>query len=214
MDDKTIIISCAGMGSRLGAGIPKALVEVCGKPIIIRQLELLKNFDDIRVVVGFMADKVIETVQAYRRDVLFAFNHDYKTTGTAASFTKGLMQSPAKKMTVALDGDLLVRPEDLKNFLDSDEELVGGCISGTDNPVLMSLDKEHRVTEFSREHGDLEWTGLAQVMTEKLTGGSHHVYHLLEPLMPIKVMKISTREIDTENDFNNAVQWIENGYKE
>lgn len=107
MNEKTIIISCAGMGNRLGAGIPKALVKVCEKPIIIRQLELLDDYSDIRVVVGYMADKVIETVQAYRKDVLFAFNFDYKTTGTAASFSKGLMQAPAKKMTVALDGDYL-----------------------------------------------------------------------------------------------------------
>lgn len=214
MNEKTIIISCAGMGNRLGAGIPKALVKVCGKPIIIRQLELLDDYSDIRVVVGYMSDKVIETVQAYRKDVLFAFNFDYKTTGTAASFSKGLMQAPAKKMTVALDGDLLVCPDDLKAFLDSEEELVGGCVPGTDNPVLMSLDQNNRVIEFSRERGELEWTGLAQVKSERLTGGTQHVYHLLEPLMPLKVMKISTREIDTENDYNNAVHWIENGYKD
>ncbi|MCR5317977.1 MAG: NTP transferase domain-containing protein [Treponema sp.] len=214
MDDKTIIISCAGMGNRLGAGIPKALVKVCGKPIIIRQLELLNEYSDIRVVVGYMADKVIETVQAYRKDVLFAFNFDYKTTGTAASFSKGFMQAPTKKMTVALDGDLLVRPSDLKKFLESEEELVGGCIPGTDNPVLMSLDEENRVTEFSRERGILEWTGLAQCASNRISLGTHHIYHLLEPLMPLKVMEISTREIDTENDYNNAVQWIKNGYEE
>ena len=62
-DNKTIIISCAGMGTRLGAGVPKAIVNVGDKPIIIRQLELLDDFEDVRVVVGFQADKVIEIVQ-------------------------------------------------------------------------------------------------------------------------------------------------------
>ena len=211
-NNKTIIISCAGMGTRLGAGVPKAIVNVGDKPIIIRQLELLDDFDDVRVVVGFQADKVIEIVQKYRRDVMFCFNNDFRTTGTAASFSKGVVN--AKEYAVALDGDLLVHPDDLLSFLSRDEELIGGCVPGTDNPVLMTLDDKEQVIEFSRERGSLEWTGLAQIKTERLVPGTKHVYQMLEPLMPIKVMKIRTKEIDTMNDYDNAVRWIENGYKD
>lgn len=211
-DNKTIIISCAGMGTRLGAGVPKAIVDVGGKPIIIRQLECLDDFDDVRVVVGFQADKVIETVQKYRKDIMFCFNNDFRTTGTAASFSKGLIN--AKEYAVALDGDLLVHPDDLKDFLSRNEELIGGCVPTTDNPVLMTLNEKNQVVEFSREHGRLEWTGLAQVRTERLVPGKKHVYMMLEPLMPINVMKIRTKEIDTMNDYDNAVRWIENGYSE
>jgi len=200
------------MGTRLGAGVPKAIVNVGDKPIIIRQLELLDDFDDVRVVVGFQADKVIEIVQKYRRDVMFCFNNDFRTTGTAASFSKGVIN--AKEYAVALDGDLLVHPDDLLSFLSRDEELIGGCVPGTDNPVLMTLDDKEQVIEFSRERGSLEWTGLAQIKTERLVPGTKHVYQMLEPLMPIKVMKIRTKEIDTMNDYDNAVRWIENGYKD
>ena len=49
---KTIVISCAGMGTRLGIGSTKALIDIDGKPLMIRQLELLKDYDDIRVVMG------------------------------------------------------------------------------------------------------------------------------------------------------------------
>lgn len=45
----TIIISCAGMGTRLGIGSTKALVNINGKPLIIHQLEQLKEYDDIRI---------------------------------------------------------------------------------------------------------------------------------------------------------------------
>ena len=38
---RTVIISCAGMGSRLGFGCTKALVEVEGKSLLARHLELL-----------------------------------------------------------------------------------------------------------------------------------------------------------------------------
>lgn len=82
---RTVIIGCAGMGNRLGLGTTKALVEVEGKPLIIHHLQHLDNEKDVRVVVGYQAGKVIRTVNEYRKDVLFVFNHDYKTTGTGAS---------------------------------------------------------------------------------------------------------------------------------
>ena len=53
---KTIVISCAGMGTRLGIGTTKALIDIEGKPLILRQLEILKDFDDIRIVVGYQME--------------------------------------------------------------------------------------------------------------------------------------------------------------
>ena len=212
MKDVTIIISCAGMGTRLGIGTTKALVDVNGKPLIIHQLEALKDYDDIRIVVGYQAEKVISVVKEYRNDISFAFNYDYETTGTAASFSKGIVG--ARKYSVAFDGDLLVNPDDLKMFLEYDGECIGGCEPTTDNPVLMSLNDKHQVVEFSRDHGDLEWTGLAKIKTERLLPGDKHVYMMLEPLMPIDVLKIRTKEIDTQNDYENALKWVQNGFNE
>lgn len=208
--DKTIIISCAGMGTRLGIGSTKALVDIAGKPLIIHQMELLREYDDIRIVVGYQAEKVIEIVKAYRADVMFCFNYDYETTGTAASLSKGLIC--ARKFVVAFDGDLLVHPDDMETFLCQDEECIGGCIPTTDNPVLMTLDTENRVVAFSRTEGSLEWTGLAQLKSARLKPGSGHVYQMIEPIVPIKTLKIRTKEIDTMNDYENAIQWINNGY--
>ena len=73
------------MGNRLGMGTTKALVEVDGKPLIIRHLEMLKDETDIRVVVGYQAEQVINVVKEYREDVMFVFNHNYRNTGTGAS---------------------------------------------------------------------------------------------------------------------------------
>lgn len=206
----TIVISCAGMGTRLGIGTTKALVDVAGKPLILHQLEQLKDFDDIRVVVGFQAEKVIETVNNYRNDITFAFNYNYKTTGTAASFYKGLLG--AREYVVAFDGDLLVNPDDLKEFLQVKGECIGACIPTTDNPVLMKIEN-NQVVGFSNE-GQLEWTGLAKIKTSRITEGDKHVYMMIEPLLPINVMKIRTKEIDTQNDYENAVRWVENGYND
>ena len=60
---RTVIISCAGMGNRLGLGTTKALVEVEGKPLIMHHLEKLKDERDIRVVVGYQAEQ--ELVQVW-----------------------------------------------------------------------------------------------------------------------------------------------------
>ena len=117
---KTIVISCAGMGTRLGIGSTKALIDIDGKPLIIRQLELLKDFDDIRIVVGYQMEKVIEVVNSYRKDILFVFNHDYRNTGTGGSFSRAIKH--AAELVVSLDGDLLVHPDDLMRVLHSDKE--------------------------------------------------------------------------------------------
>ncbi len=212
---KTIVISCAGMGTRLGIGTTKALIDVDGKPLIVRQLEMLSQYDDIRVVVGYQYQKVIDMVRTVRDDVIFAFNHNYKTTGTGASFMIGAAH--AREMVVSLDGDLLVHPDDLKAFLESGEELVGGASPSTDNPVLMTVQETEGgplIQAFSRERGAYEWTGLMQVRTSRLQGGTGHVYQLLEPLLPLKMMEIRTREIDTMADYEHAVAWIRNGYRD
>lgn len=210
--DITIIISCAGMGTRLGIGTTKALVDIDGKPLILHQLELLKQYDDIRVVVGYQAEKVIDVVRKYRSDILFAFNYDYKTTGTAASFSKGLLN--ARKYAVAFDGDLLVHPDDMQRFLDYEGECIGGCLPTTDNPVRMILNEQQQVIAFSQDCGELEWTGLAKLRTNRLKPSTEHVYMMIEPLIPLDVIQIRTKEIDTLNDYEKALNWIRNGYRE
>ena len=43
INNKTVIISCAGIGKRLGRGVPKEIVEVCGEEFILRTLKLLDD---------------------------------------------------------------------------------------------------------------------------------------------------------------------------
>lgn len=211
--DTTIVISCAGMGTRLGIGCTKALVEIIDKPLILHQLELLNDYDDICIVVGYQAEQVIDVVTKFRKDIRFAFNYDYKTTGTAASLSKALLGS--RKYIVTLDGDLLVHPDDLKKVINFDGECICGCVPTTDNPVLMETQINNNletVIEFSREHGNYEWTGLAKIETNRLVSGNQHVYQMLEPLLPLPLKVIRSQEIDTINDYEKAINWIKNNY--
>ena len=210
---RTIIIGCAGMGNRLGLGTTKALVEIDGKPLILHHLQYLDNEEDVRVVVGYQAEKVIEVVNTYRKDVLFVFNHDYKTTGTGASVA--LASKYANEYILSLDGDLLIHPEDMKNILDSRNEFVGGNPIESDDPWMLQTYEQNgkeMVSAFSKCVGNYEWNGVTQMLSSKMVKGIGHVFQLIEPYLPIEFMNIRTREIDTINDYERAIEWVKNGY--
>ncbi|MEO5894714.1 MAG: NTP transferase domain-containing protein [Vicinamibacterales bacterium] len=63
MTGRTLIIPAAGTGSRLGAAVPKALVPVCGVPMVVRLLNLYQSWvDNVVVVVSPAAREAIATV--------------------------------------------------------------------------------------------------------------------------------------------------------
>src|SRR5947209_20101025 len=79
------IISAAGTGSRLGMNVPKCLVRVAGRRIVEWQLDLLWEVRDVRIVVGFLEDEVIECVRGIRPHVIFVRNPRYGVTSTLQS---------------------------------------------------------------------------------------------------------------------------------
>ncbi len=210
---RTVIISCAGMGSRLGLGSTKALLEVGGKSLIIRHLEMLDHEKDIRVVVGYQAESVIEAVRKYREDILFVFNHRYRETGTGASVA--LAAKYANEYILSLDGDLLVHPEDMKKVLACSHEFVSGGVPGTDDPGMLPTDKVHGreyVSAFSKNTGTYEWNGITQMKSQKMQNGTGHVFQLIEPYLPVPFLELRTCEIDTVNDYERALEWVKNGF--
>lgn len=62
MSETVAIVSAAGSGERLGAGIPKAFVELCGQTMLERAVDGLLNSGVIdRVVVAVPADRIADT---------------------------------------------------------------------------------------------------------------------------------------------------------
>lgn len=210
---RTVIISCAGMGNRLGLGTTKALIEIEGKPLILRHLEMLEKEKDIRIVVGYQAEKVIEAVRNYRNDILFVFNHKYRETGTGASVA--LAAHYANEYILSLDGDLLIHPEDMEKILDCEHEFVSGGIPDTDDPWMLQTYKEgdrEFVSSFSRNEGNYEWNGVTQIKSAKMLKGNGYVFQMIEPYLPIPFMELRTKEIDTVNDYERAVAWVKGNY--
>lgn len=207
-DETTVVICCAGMGTRLGIGTTKALLDINGTPLIIRQLEQLKEFDDIRIVVGFQAERLIQVVKEYRRDIVFAFNYDYESTGVVDSLQKGLLAS--RKYVISMDGDVLTNPDDFKAFTQFRGECLAVSKITSDEPVKVHI-KEGYVTLLSKDSGNMQWPGIVKIQLEKLWNDSSHVYELLNKQLPLKAFNIRSRTIDTQDDYDKAVEWFGRG---
>ena len=199
---KSVIISCAGIGSRLGLGQTKALINLHGKSLIAWQLEAFKEVEDLRIVVGYQANDVIEEVLRYRKDVIFVFNHRYFETKTGASLYLGAQH--ANDLIIAWDGDLLVHPDDIKTILDADYEFIGCADKSSEEAVYVNTNQNGEVISFSRENGDYEWTGPACIKRDKLSYISGNVFNQLEPFLPMKGLKVRAYDIDTYQDYLNV----------
>ena len=211
ISNKTVIISCAGMGTRLKMNVPKATIDIDGKPLLIRTLEMLDDVKDIRIIVGYKADSVINLAKQYRKDLTFIYNHDYINTGTGASVLLGAKN--ARKYILTIDGDIIIHPEDMKKILQAKKEFVGVCDISTDGPVL-TITKGKNVIGFSREEGGYEWTGVTMLKSDNLPKTTGHTYQIIEPLLPISYKKIRQKEIDTPHDYENAIKWVKNNYND
>lgn len=212
----TVSLNCAGSGQRLGLGQTKALVDILGRPLIHWQLDLLEEVTDLRVVVGYNAPDVISTVTSRRPDAIFVINHDYAHTATGDSLL--LAAEHAREKIFSFDGDLLIHPADVARLLKAETDLLGVTAVTTDDPICVAVDAVDgkRAQAFVRDVvTPWEWSGAAICGRDDLlesarhTTRPRHVYQLLESLLPIPVLAIKAREIDTSDDYARAISWMD-----
>lgn len=204
---KSLVLNCAGIGSRLGLGQTKALIKLKGKPLIHHQLESFTDVEDIRIVIGFQADEVVKTVLKKRTDVIFVYNHDYFHTKTGASYYLGARHG--NEYALAWDGDLLVHPKDINKCLNFNGEFVGCSDVVSDEPVFVQCNESNDMgLAFSRERGELEWIGPACLKRDKVRFVSNHVYNIFESYLPLPILKTDARDIDTYDDYIRAKKFI------
>lgn len=203
---KSVIISCAGIGSRLGLGQTKALINICGKSLIRWQIEALEEVDDIRVVIGYQAKDIINEVLKIRKDIIFVYNHNYFDTKTGASFYLGAKH--ANEYVIEWDGDLLVHPDDIKKCLETEGEYIGYAPINSNEAVFVRTNEVGDVLSFSRENGDYEWTGPACIKRDKIKWTSGHVFNQIEEFMPMQGLKIRAQDIDTYEDYQKAIEFV------
>lgn len=203
----SIVISSAGIGSRLGLGQTKALIKIKNETLIQHQLKSFSKVKDVRIVVGYQADNVIRHVSKVRTDIIFVFNHDYFQTKTGASLYLGARF--ARKHVIAWDGDLIVHPNDIKKCIQASEYI--GCSHPiSTETVFVELNKEKKVIKFTNKPNQYEWTGPACIKRDKIYYTAGHTYLTLKKYLPIKAKIIRAFDIDTYQDYEKAKLIIKN----
>lgn len=198
---KHAIISAAGLGSRLGLNKPKCLLRINGKSIINLQLNLLTQIEDVRVIVGFKEQEVINEVLSVRRDVTFVRNPDFSTTSN--SYSLYLATKDFKEPYLTIDGDLIINKESFNSFLQEcdSETIIGVSRTNSEDAVFVVTNKEGRIISFTRElKGKYEWAGIAYLNNIKINPKINFQYENFLKYLPLRKKIIDCLEIDTPND--------------
>ncbi|HNX05042.1 MAG TPA: NTP transferase domain-containing protein [Opitutales bacterium] len=206
------VIAVAGLGSRLGFGKPKCLVEVAGRRILEWQLELLKEVPDVRLVVGYMEHDVIDIAFKVRRDLTLVRNPAYRTTTTQQSYWLGAryLEEPC----LYLDGDIIFGRKSFHAFLASAAShapLIGITPAKTQQAVFAAAEMGPHapflsVTGFSRtQPTEWEWANIACLPPGLLQENGKDVFSRLALHAPLRAQPVECCEVDTESDLAQAV---------
>lgn len=195
-----IVICAAGLGSRLGLGLPKCLAKVGGRSILQRQLDALHGFD-VTVVTGFKH----ELVEREADGVHVVVNHNYATTTVVDSARAGI--GSYRGDVVVIDGDVLFTRSDIERVIQSSGDVIGVTTNISEsNPVFVEIEAEN-VVGFTRESRQLEWAGISKLSSEYLWNASGFMFETLADFLPMRWALIDSIEIDTPGDLREAIKW-------
>ena len=204
MKIKNVVICAAGLGSRLGLDSPKCLVKLGKHRLIYYLLQILKDVENIRIVIGFKEEEVIEYVKGIREDVVFVRNPDYSTTSNSYSLYLG--SHDLNEPFVTIDGDMIIDQENFQKFVDAidiNEDLIAVTEAKTEDAVFAKVDENNYITEFSRKPiSKYEWSGVAYFANFKVSKDGQYIYQEIEPNLPIKSVQMECWEIDTPGDLD------------
>ncbi len=208
-----VVIAAAGIGSRLGHGIPKCLVEVEGRSLVERQLNLLSHVSDIRVVVGYMEQAVMDAVWRVNQNVIVVRNQNYRETTTQDSYALG--SEGLTGNCLFLDADIIFEPSSFREFLDfaaRKELAIGVTAAKTDNAVFAvtrsSAQGGLQIVSFSSEPAEFEWANVVWAPADAFLRRGGPVFERLQRWLPAPAGVIVSYEIDTEQDLRRAREFL------
>ena len=213
---ENVVIAAAGMGTRLGAGKPKCLVEICGKNLIEYQLDLLRDVKSVFMVVGFCELDVIDFVSKLRKDVIFVRNPDFQHTKTLESYH--LAAKLIEGNALFMDGDMIISPSDFSSFIGktaTSDFLFGVSDRISDDPVYADVRKQDAnliIDGFSCENqSGYEWANVVYMPANLMQGGKSNAFEYLQTLLPKPAAVLDRLEIDTRKDLELAEREIREG---
>lgn len=203
---RTLVLNCAGIGSRLGLGKTKVLMELNGKTLLERHLNNFQEVEDLRIVIGFQGAEVIALARKFREDILFVYNHDYFDTSSGYSFWKGARFGTP--LVIQWDGDLIIHPDDAANCLAAAHPYIAYSKKRSQDAVFCDVNTHGQVTRFSRQTGQYEWTGPCCISAAHIQPDAQYVYNMLAQQLPMKGIEVRAMDIDTEEDYQEAATLV------
>ena len=188
------VICAAGVGSRLGLGIPKALVEVGGRRIIEWQLEALRDYD-VTVVAGFRSRELSALIGGRAKVIV---SDDYENSSICHSI--GLVDSDEPHLIV--DGDVIFRRQTFPSL-----PFVGVCYPRSDEPVYVVAERGW-VSGFTSRPTGLEWACIFVGHPRSFQGRTGHAYQTIAMGLPLPAVAVDCFEVDTKDDLAEAERWI------
>ena len=148
------VILAAGMGSRLGRGLPKPLTELSdGRSIMQQQHDNIRaafgSSARITTVVGYRAETIVEAFP----DVDYVYNDQYDQTNTSKSLLRALMKT-GRNSVLWMNGDVVFDPRVLGRAIDlieRDQSFVSVNTSKvSDEEVKYTITREGFIKELSK----------------------------------------------------------------
>ena len=180
------ILLAAGVGSRIVKDIgqmPKSLVEVNGKPLLLHTLDLLKkNGMEIVIITGFQHKRIEEAIKDY--SVTVYYNPFYKVTNSIGSLWYADREFNTQELFIA-NADVYYTQEMLDlafaapydNFFLSD-------YSRADEGDYFFYSKDHVLQKYGkellREERNCEYVGIAVLKNQWIQKFHDRLWELIE----------------------------------
>lgn len=182
------IVLAAGRGTRISkliGDIPKCTVDVCGKPLIKRTIELFKanGINEICMVLGYKQDIVSENVNGYALKKYY--NPFYHVTNSIASLWFAKDEFDGKEDLLICNGDVFWTQKLMDVILNENRDIVmladkskadsGDYFFKTKNGILLDYGKE-----LTRENRDCEYVGIAKINKENVLKFRERLIKMIE----------------------------------
>ena len=233
-----VLMLAAGVGTRISRYLgdhPKCCVDIGGKPLIRRTMELLyrNNITDIAIVTGYQEKYIHEALKGF--DYTTYKNPFYKVTNSIASmwFAKDFMDS--KEDFLILNADLFIEDSMLLTLIETNKSPLflsdSTRIEDADYRFYWEDDRLLRFgKELTNEETTGEYVGIAKIEKKDIKimkaqleylvdKGEYNMwwedvfYSLVETGKPIYVEDIKGdfwAEVDFIEDYNRILDYVKN----
>lgn len=154
-----VIILAAGLGSRLGKGLPKCLTIMDnGKTILQMQVENIRAvFGDVKIniIIGFKGELIEEYNIVNNLNLNIIYNADYDIVNTSKSLLHGIKFVGKDKNVLWLNGDVVFSVNVLMHSLSlvttNQSFITVNTESVSDEEIKYTLDSEGYIDELSKK---------------------------------------------------------------